>query len=230
MILVMAIACEKEKVEFKNSSTINIIHAAVGFGPLKINQGGGNGFVYSKANDLNYSSSAFYGALTGNISLTVVNAIDTTKALLTKSLNLAATNTLYLIGRLPNIDTMFRVEQNLPRIDKTSLSQDNSIYIRFVNLSPNSTPLNINIRSVTTNEVSGLEYKGVSAFKKYEALSNTANYIFEIRDAATNITKATYTLNTNSNRYKTISLVIKGLMDTSSGTDAFGVLLVNYFN
>ncbi|MCC8423596.1 hypothetical protein [Mucilaginibacter sp. UR6-11] len=46
-------------------------------------------------------------------------------------------------------------------------------------MSPNSPAVNINIKTITTNEVSALSYKGISGFKKYPAAATTGTYIFE---------------------------------------------------
>jgi hypothetical protein len=73
-----------------------------------------------------------------------------------------------------------------------------------------------------------LAYKGITDFKKYVALTTTPNYVFQVRDGITNAVLASFTLNTNSNRYKTVSLVISGLMGTTSGANAFAVFLVTY--
>ena len=108
------------------------------------------------------------------------------------------------------------------------MTPDSSIYLRFVNLSPNSTPVKINIRSNSINEVADLGYKGVSDFKKYKALGATPNYIFEVRDVTSNAVLATYTLTVSSARFRTIAIVIKGLKGTSTGTDAFSLFQVNY--
>jgi len=230
MFLFLGSACERDDYEFKQTASITVINAIVDNGPVKVNPGAGSGFAYSKVIDLAYGASGVYGAFTGNNNLTVVKSTDTTKTLFQRTIDLKPISTLYLAGQSPNIDTIFRVENNFPYIQSSAASPDNSIYIRFVNLSPTSTPLNINIRSVTTNEVTALAYKGITDFKKYAALTTTGDYIFEIREASTNTIKATVTIQPNTYRFKTISIVMRGLLTTpaTTGTNAFATFIVSY--
>lgn len=230
ILLFLSAACEKDKDEIKATANIMVINAAVGAGSVRVNPGAGSGFAYSKASDLGYGSSAVFGAFRGTNNITVVSSTDTTKTLFSRSVNLTSISSLYLAGQTPTVDTLFRPESNLPYIQASVLNPDSSVYIRFVNLSPNSTPLNITIRSAAANEVSALAYKGISDFKKYASKTASTSYIFEVRDAATNTLRSTLTFNATTNRYKTLSLVIRGLMGTTTGTDAFGIFQVNYFN
>ncbi|MET1055801.1 MAG: hypothetical protein ABWY16_10880 [Pedobacter sp.] len=230
ILLFLGAACEKDNDEIKATANITVINAAVGTGAVRVNPGAGSGFAYSKASDLGYGSSSVYGAFRGQNTVTVVSATDTTKTLFIRSVELQSINSLYIAGQSPTIDTIFRAEKNLPYIQSSVLSPDSSVYIRFVNLSPNSTPLNITIRAAASNEVSALAYKGISEFKKYASKTASTSYIFEVRDAATNTLRSTLTFNATTNRYKTLSLVIRGLMGTTTGTDAFGIFQVNYFN
>jgi hypothetical protein len=230
ILLFLGAACEKDDNEIKATANITVINAAVGAGAVRVNPGAGVGFSYARASDIGYGSSSVFGAFRGNNAVTVVSATDTTKAFFTRTVDLQSINSLYISGQTTTIDTMFRAETNIPYIQSSVLSPDSSVYIRFVNLSPNSTPLNINIRSAASNEVSSLAYKGISEFKKYASKTASTTYIFEVRDAATNTLRSTLTFNATTNRYKTLSLIIRGLMGTTTGTDAFGTFQVNYFN
>ena len=229
LVLFSISSCEKEEVEYASSANIYVINSAVDAGSVKVNAGASSEFSYSKATDLAFGSSAVYGSFKGTKTITAVSSVDTTKSFFLRTINLESVSTLYIAGMAPNVDTLFRTETNLPYISNSgSLTQDNSIYIRFVNLSPNSTPLNINIRLATENEVTALPYKGISLFKKYVALTTTPNYVFEVRDAATNTIQTTFTLPNSTYRFKTISLVVKGLLGTTTGVNAFGVFVVSY--
>lgn len=238
ILLFLGSACEKDKTEYKATANINVINATIGTGSVKVNPGAGSGFSYAAATSLPAYANSMYGAFVGNNTVTVVSATDTTKTLFQRSISLQPISTLYLSGQSPALDTMFRVEQNLPYIASAVANPDNSVYIRFVNLSPNSPPLSINIKSTTTvpNEVNALPYQGISPFKKYDALTTTPNYVFEIRNAATNVVLfTTPTYNVANIRYKTISIVIKGLVGLvapfpagTSAADQIGVFQVNY--
>lgn len=211
-----------------------VVNAAIGNTGIKINPGG-SGFAYSRATSLGFSANAAFGAYLGSNTVTVVNTADTTQTLFKRTIDVQPISTLYISGQSPAIDTTYRVEQNLPFIAPYVVNADNSAYIRFVNLSPNSGPLNINIKSATTNEVTALPYRGISAFKKYDALTTTPTYVFEIRDATTNqvLFTSSSQFSISTIRYKTMSVIIKGLVPPyPPGTptaNQFGILQVNYF-
>ena len=102
--------------------------------------------------------------------------------------------------------------------------------VRFVNLSPNSVPVKIKITNAVVNEVDNLPYKSISDWKNYKATASSTTYSFQIRNAVTDALIFTYSFAANStNRFKNVTLIIKGLQGTTSGTSAFRVFAVNYF-
>ncbi len=228
------IACKKNKEVFKTSSSINVINAVVGLPSVKINPGV-NPFFYSKTSDVvNYSANRFYFVELGQRTIEAVSNADTTKALFNLNYNMqSGFYTMYLAGQFPNVDTLFRKEVNFPFIKTdvtTPLLEDNVTTVRFVNLSPNSPTVQINIRNSTTNEVINLSYKSISDWKRYvNKATGTTNYVFELRNEATNAILLTYTFGaTATNKYKNVALVIKGLVG-GTGVNAFGIFPVNYF-
>lgn len=233
IILYFFIGCKKQKDNFQSTSNIFVINAMVGYGPVKVNANSDNTFSYNRASDIPYGGSGIYGGIIGDNNVKIVSSIDTNNILFSKKVLLKKINTFYLIGLSPAIDTLLKTEDNIPYIQSFNSNPDKSLYIRFVNLSPNSGSININIRTSSNNEISNLKYKEISEFKKYPALSNTPNYVFEVRDAITNNLLTSYTLNVNTNRYKTISLVIRGLIrpidsPPVTGPTALAVFQVNY--
>lgn len=225
-LLFMISSCEKENYTIKPTANVTVVNAALGAGSIKVNAGAGSSFAYARASDIAFQGNALYGAFTGSTPITIVSSTDTTKKLFSATFDLQSINTLYISGVSPTIDTTYRVEKSIPVIQTAAIRPDSSVYIRFVNLSPNSNSLNINITSSLTNEVTGLAYKGVSEFKKYAAKTSSTTYSFQIRDAATNVVRSTLTFNATSNRYKTITIVIRGLTD-GTGPTAFGTFQVN---
>lgn len=226
-VLTLFFACKKDDDKLQPTASIYVINTTIGLSAVKVNPGASSEFSYAKASNVSFGSSGVFGTYTGSKTIAIVNASDTSSVIFSKNIDLTSASILYLSGQAPNIDTMFTVANKLPYVTGPVANPDNSMYIRFENWSPNSTPLSINIRSSVTNEVSNLPYKGISDFKKYVALTTTANYIFEVRDA-NNTVRATFTLNTNNSRFKTVGLIIKGLLGTTTGTNAFGVFQVNY--
>jgi hypothetical protein len=229
ILLFLGWSCEKDSTEFKSTANIYVINASIGNGAVKVNPGAGKGFAYSKATELVYNASSVYGAFTGSNTITAVSSTDTTKTFFTKTVDLKPANTLYLAGQSPTIDTMFRAE-DLPYIQAAVVNPDSSMYIRFVNLSPTSPAVKVLIKSAATNEVESLPYKGISPFKKYPAKVTTASYIFEVRNATTNELMTSVTIVPNNNRFKTISLVMRGIFVVAPATTTtpYGILQVNY--
>ncbi|SEB21728.1 hypothetical protein [Pedobacter hartonius] len=119
ILLFSICSCEKEKDDIKGTANINVINAAIGAGSIKVNPGAGNGFAYSKTADLAYGANAMYGAFTGSNTIKVVSSTDTTKTLFSRTIDLQPISTLYIAGQSPAIDTIFRVEKNLPYIQAT---------------------------------------------------------------------------------------------------------------
>jgi hypothetical protein len=100
--------------------------------------------------------------------------------------------------------------------------------IRFINLSPNSPPLNVVLKTTPSiNEVSNLNYQQYTEFKSYPGFASTIPYSFQITNASTGTVLFTYNF-TSSNlpRFSNITLVIRGMVGVSSGNQAFGVTRV----
>jgi len=102
---------------------------------------------------------------------------------------------------------------------------DSTAGIRFINLSPNSTPLNITLStSSTVNEVTGLVYKSYTDFKSYPAVYNSA-YTFQVRKAdGTLLTTFALTASTVP-RFANITVVIRGQI---TGSPVIGTTRVNH--
>lgn len=210
-VTLFCLSCKKDSPKYFATSSINVVNAAVNGGPIKVNAGANSSFNYRSALNIAYNTYAVSSAFTGSNTITVVSAIDTTKTFFQRTVNLQPINTLYIFGQAPAIDTVFRVETNFPAINQSAPNPDNSMYVRFVNLSPTSSSVNVNIKSVTTNEVTALNYKGISDFIKYPALTTTPNYVFEFRDPATNVLLASSLVVPNNSRFKTMSVILTGI-------------------
>jgi hypothetical protein len=111
---------------------------------------------------------------------------------------------LFLTGT-PTAPDAILVKESIPyRTDSTA-------GIRFINLAPASTPLNIALSTSTgENEVSDLAYKDITDFKSYPGLYNST-YTFNITAASDpNTLLATYSLNASQvPRFANITLVIR---------------------
>jgi hypothetical protein len=111
---------------------------------------------------------------------------------------------LFLCG-IPSATEGILLKETIPyRTDSTA-------GIRFINLAPNSTPVNITLSTSTTvNEVSNLAYKQYTEFKTYSGKANDA-YTFQVRAAGNpNTVLATFALTaTTVPRFANITVVIR---------------------
>ncbi|WEK20027.1 MAG: hypothetical protein P0Y49_02525 [Candidatus Pedobacter colombiensis] len=237
-ILVFAVcfaACKKDAEVFKTSSSINVINAAVDLGGLKVNPAG-KAYSFAKTTDqVLYGANRFYYAELGYKALIAVPTADTTKLLFNESHHMeSGFYTLYISGTAAKVESMLLKEVDFPFIktDVTTPASANFVTnVRFVNLSPNSPAVKIKIKNNAVNEVDNLAYKGISNWNRYtNKATATTPYIFEVRDASSDALLFSYTFNaTVTNRFKNVALIIKGLVGTSTGVNAFGIFVVNYF-
>lgn len=227
-ILLLLDSCKKDNTTYTSVATINVINAAVNVSAIKLNMGG-TPFYYSAATAVNYGAAALFYAK-GQTSFKVVNSADTTTLLTNTTINFQpGVYSVYLAGQAPNIDTLIRQESNYPYIHNDVNSVDSSFNIRYVNLSPNSSPISVNIKNSTTNEVANLSYKGITSFKNYSANYKNTSYILEVRDAASNSLLSTVTLASNTYRFKNVVVLIKGLEGTTTGANAFSATALTFF-
>jgi hypothetical protein len=113
----------------------------------------------------------------------------------------------FLAGQAPNI-TGILVKDNIP------YHTDSTCGVRFINLSPNSTPFNITLSTTpTVYEVSSLGYLQYTDFKLYPAKAANASYTIQVRKASDNSLLYTYPLITP--RFTNVTLVIRGLVNAS---------------
>ncbi len=230
LLLCMA-ACKKDKSQeiTLQPANLNVVNALLGTDAIKVNQGMSTNFAWSRIGQVNYGATGVFGALVGNHTVTVVKASDTTSNLVSRSCNYQTINTLYLSGRIPAVDTLYRSDINLPFINNKVVNPDSSFYIRFVNLLVGSPTLKVTLNGGAASEFSGLGYKNISDFKKYSAKSTApTNYSFEVRDATSGVLLFSYPLTKNNGRFHTTNLVIRGQAG-GTGSEAPGITLMNYF-
>jgi hypothetical protein len=225
-------SCKKDSKEFSLTSTVNVINAAVDVPGLKVNTSGGT-IIYATAPAVAFGAGQLNYVPRTSTLMKIVGSPDTTIAYVNNNLNFqSGIYSLYLIGQAPAVESMLVEETNFPfiRQDVIQPSSDSVVNVRFANLSPNSVPVKIKISGATTNEVDNLPYKGVSSWKIYTAKLATTNYAFQVRDAVTDALLASYTFAaTATNRFKNVTLIIKGLQGTTTGTNAYSISPINFF-
>ena len=220
--IIVFTSCEKNTAGIPQLTSVNIINAVVNTTSIKVNPFGSPITYATYVDSVKYGGFKLYSLNAGaETPVTIVATTDTTKPLFTASLSLNAGEyySLFLAGQYPQADTVWIK-------DAISNYTDSLVGIRFINLSPNSNAVNVNIKGNSTqNEVNSLGYKQLTAFKQYSAKSTNPNYPFEVRDAATNALLTSFTL--SYTRFHNHTLVIKGLAGVTTGANAFSVFSVN---
>jgi hypothetical protein len=230
--LILFANCTKDSHLPISTSTLNVINGAIDVPVVQVNTSGQQ-LPFTGSRTISYGNGGLFSIYRGISPITIVSSTDTTKNLFSGNIPFTSgIYSLYLAGQSPTVDTILREETNFPLIlsGVVNTTVDSVVNLRFVNLSPNSVPLKIKLLNATTNEVDNLGYKGITNFKPYAALLTTTTYTFQIRNAATDALLTTYSFSaTATNRFKNVALLIKGLMGTTTGTNAFSVSAVNYF-
>lgn len=213
-IIILA-SCKKDKIETLGLTTVTTVNAVVGGGGIKLG---------SQAVTIANNNFAQLSLLAGSNDLYVWPVGDSLHPYFSDPKFFSEDRevySLFLCGQTGSIEGIIIREQIPYRTDSTA-------GIRFINLSPNSKPLNITLLTTsTTNEVSNLAYKQYTEFKSYPALYNST-YTFQIRDESTVSPApplATFRLTASTvPRFSNITLVIRGLV---GATPALGITRVN---
>lgn len=204
-------ACKKDSAP-PGTAALAIVNAVVGSNDLITNFKASGPVTYYTANHIRYNKFAIrisdadsyrnqFVYYSGRQQLRLFEYPDTTAQSipvfdLTLDLPIGSMKTLYLTGTLNAPDTVFR-EETLPFYS----NRDSVMGIRFVNLSPGSAPVSVNLKGQTATPIESLvPYKSISGFKEYAVRTGIDDHVFEFRDAATGTLLASYTtLNLTNN-------------------------------
>jgi hypothetical protein len=233
-------ACKKTGLEVPSSSSLLVVNAAIGITSARV-VATAQPFIWARtgsSNTIAFARSFQIGTLSGINNIIAVSAADTNTVLYNstkaETLEAGTFNTFFLCGNTGAYEGIVINNENIPNYT------DSVLGIRFINLSPNSSPVNITLSTTASvNEVTGLAYKQITNFKTYPALSSTGNMIFQIRNDG-GILLATYTLPVTPvspfttagipwARFKNLTLVIQGLQGTTTGSNALGMFPVPHY-
>ena len=230
IIIVMVIAsCKKETTSFPTASALNVINASETAPSVTVNFTF-NPIAFSKWQGPNqspftYGSSIEFGNLSGNLPIELMASTDTIHPFYKNTVNFPAgsTHSLYVIGNGNQPETLL-LQDNIPSY------QDSTSGVRFINLSPDSQPITINLQGnpPSQTEFLSLAYKQISSFKGYSARSAVgSSYTFEIREAASGTLLTTFTWSFKI--FFCNTLVIDGLENNTSGNFPISVFQVNHY-
>lgn len=247
VLFLMGLLCSIQSCKKTNYSSLSggtsltIVNAVVGSSNLVTDFTGSAGskapdsIIYLNALSIPYGSYSELGSYSGTTFLSVSPITDTLLSLWRGQFHLTnnAIHTLFLVGPDSlHIDTLLTT-------DVLPVHVDSSVGVRFVNVSPGSNPVSVDIQGrVNGSEVASLAYKGVSPFINYPATASVSSYVFEFTDVASGTLLATYTMNgvnagtgsdsTSQNmlRWKNVTIALQGLPG-GAGNNAQATFLIN---
>jgi hypothetical protein len=199
-IMALISSCKKSTIDLTPLASLNVTNAVVGGKNVKL---GSN--VRDSAVNQSYKQ---FGILAGNTTVYLWPTGDSLHPYFNKAVafNNGDVYSIFLAGNAATTVDPIMVKENIP------FRTDSTAGIRFINLSPNSNPLNITLSTSTTvNEVAGLAYKQYTDYKSYPGLYNSA-YTFQVRDPANpTVVLTTFALTASTvPRFANITVVIKG--------------------
>jgi hypothetical protein len=209
-------ACKKNNPP-SGIASLNVIPAALDVPSIYVYSTATPSSFYLQQSPIANSSAGEFGITAGPDTISIVNTSDTAGDLFKGVLDCkpGGIYSFYLTGSSSKLDTLFMQDQ-IPHY------ADSSAGVRFINLTPGSTPISINLAGNTPEqtEASGLGYKQISGFKAYPAFASVGGtYIFEIRNQVNDSLLTTFSWNFTVRKNNTI--VISGL--ESTGLNIFQV-------
>lgn len=228
-------ACKKDKTEANNVANLNVFNGIIQKNvQLKINgniNNSGANSGNSRQNTIFFGSNTFYYAEAKNTPISILDRTDSSN-LLSQNYDLkkGGIYTLLLAGIAPNVETALIDDSGIPMINlsKTPLDVDSVIHVRFINLVPDVSNINVRIQGTTNNEVTGLAYKGASPWRAYPAKSTNANPVFEFVKNDTVLRTQPVFIHAIS-RFKNVALVLRGMKTPGAGQPGLVVSLMNYY-
>jgi hypothetical protein len=219
----IASGCKKDTFKNPGSASLNLVNATTGIFSVYVYFTNADSNYYLQQNPVYYGSNQIYSVIPGPTPLSIVSSADTSKKLVQTSIDYKAGGiySFFLAGLGTSVDTVITQDQ-IPHYS------DSVAGVRFINLSPGSAPLSVNIvgNYPSQTEINGLAYKQISSFKPYSGANGLSSCDFEIRDQETGNLLLTYTWNLPLFRNQT--LVINGSEDPAAGVPVAVFAVNNY--
>ncbi|MFW2477985.1 MAG: hypothetical protein ACN4EP_13770 [Sediminibacterium sp.] len=221
-VVIVLASCKKSEFQTAPLAALKIVNAVTGGESVKMG---------SVATTVAVNNNANFMLIAGTPDIYVWPISDTTKPYFNaaKSITVADREyyTLFLGGTVANpLGVM--VKENY------STYQDSIAGIRFINLSANSSPVNVTLSTSTTvHQFAGVAYGNITDFKTYPAGPANSTYTFQVRNALTNAIIASATMsgtsvNTFVPVFKNTTLVLRGTIG-ATGTNAPSIVRVNHY-
>jgi hypothetical protein len=230
-------ACKKNHdYVANNTATMNVINGIIQKNVYvrmngSISNSGANG-TNSSQYRVSYGRNILYYAEANNTPVDILNSVDSS-ILVSKNCDLkkGGIYSLLLAGIAPNAEAVLIDDSNIPIVDlsKTPSDADSVINVRFINLSPDISNIDVRVQGSTTNEVNGLVFKGASSWKSYPAKSVNSKYVFEFVENGLVRRTASLFITPKFNQFKNVALVLTGMKTPAPGMPSLNVATMNYF-
>lgn len=232
---VVYLGCKKGSYDdLSGGTSLTIVNAVVGSNNLVTNFNGPPSSkvpdslqYYATATQIGYGGTVEFSGYVGLTALSLAPITDTSVSLWSGTLNIVnnTINSLFLVGPDSlHIDTLLTVDNPIPHP-----VADSNMGIRFVNLSPGSNPVSVDLAGNAPGSIaSNLSYKGLTSFADYPINAQApSSYTFEFRDATSGNVLATYRITqllngangstrTNNYRYRNFTICLYGLPNGQS--------------
>jgi hypothetical protein len=232
VLLTLNLSCSKSSyvVDAAPNSALTAVNAVIGSNPVIVNFTNNIPVqtYYSTTQRISYGSSYEYSIVSNSTPVTVFQTTDTLHPEFQGTLQFQP-NLIYSLF-LSGVYNSQNQPDTLLTVDNPPYypASDSMTGVRFVNLSPGSNPIAVNIKgNANGSEVSNLAYKAITSFKAYPATSKITQYIFEIRDATSGVLLTSYSYNKLA-RFKNVTVVLSG-MNGGAGSNAIRTFLVNNY-
>jgi hypothetical protein len=228
LLLATLFSCSKTS-SLPGTASLTIVNAVAGSNPLVTNFSSTQAIEwYGNASQIAFGQYAEYNYYSGVQPLGLYQYPDTVAqdpplVSLVLTLPVGSIHSLFLTGTTNAPDTVFTTDA--PPYHPPS---DSSMGIRFINLSPGSAPVSVDIQGQANgSEAGSVAYKGITAFKSYSATSVVAGYNFEFRDAASGTLLVSYALTPAA--YRNYTIALEGLPGPGGSAVPQAAWLVNNY-
>ena len=209
------------------TASLTIVNAVAGSNPLYTNSSTTQALEwYYEAGQISFGSFAEFSSYSGRQPLALYQdtlAQSVPLYNLTLTLPIGTIHSLFLTGTTSVPDTMTTVDT-----PPYHPAPDSSMGIRFVNLSPGSATVSVDIQGEANgSEAASLPYKGITAFNNYPATAAVSAYTFEFRDASSGALLASY--RAKATPYLNYTIALEGLPGVGTGATAQAAYLINNY-
>jgi len=209
------------------ASSITVVNAAINAPAVVVDFSNSPVQWIASAETISFGSSFEYSIPSGQTPVSVIETPDSTQDLFDGTVEFTPQGiySLFLSGILNGqnqADTLLTID-NPPYFS----INDSMMGFRFVNLSPGSNPISVDIQgSANGSTVASLGYKGITGFMPFPATSAYTQYSFEIRDAATG--KLLTTASPNVETFQSMTIAVIGQEDSTAATPIQAIEINNF--